>query len=79
LRTDVRELGGEVDGVVHGSGEDVSAFEDGEDVVGEGGQIDGDRRGCSRAASLSLSSITIGKHRRFYRSGVEAWLQDLRA
>jgi excisionase family DNA binding protein len=33
----------------------------------------------ARRRRAPLPSITIGKHRRFYRSDVEAWLQDLRA
>jgi hypothetical protein len=35
------ELGGQVGGFVLRAGEDEAAFEDGEDVVGEGGQVDG--------------------------------------
>jgi excisionase family DNA binding protein len=32
----------------------------------------------ARRRHAPLPSISIGKHRRFYRSDVEAWLQDLR-
>ena len=35
------ELGGQVLRFVHRAGEDEAALEDGEDVVGEGGQVDG--------------------------------------
>ena len=40
----VGELRAQVSGVVHGAGEDESAFERGEDLVGEGGQVDRDGR-----------------------------------
>jgi excisionase family DNA binding protein len=33
----------------------------------------------ARRRRAPLPSITIDKHRRFYRSDVEAWLRDLRA
>ena len=32
----------------------------------------------ARRRHAPLPSISIGKHRRFYRGDVEAWLQDLR-
>ncbi|MDP9345891.1 MAG: helix-turn-helix domain-containing protein [Actinomycetota bacterium] len=32
----------------------------------------------ARRRQAPLPSITVGRHRRFYRSDVEAWLTDLR-